>query len=988
MELLNEIYIPEFESQIYKSPIDNKYYTKIEHITDNIFFPLNIISEQNIKKCAIMIIINSGYIVESMNAKYENNIKLIFELLFYYKNSFNKLFDKYNLKYENKIYPDKIIIYLEFDYLGLNPIFSSFIKNLIFFDKLIIQNNIKDILNSIKIANDINTSYLSYKKFFQKNSVTNEINNNREMNLLEFFQYYFLKNQDKYITILSPYPNDNCKNIITNIFAKLKKDIKNNIFKSYEKYTSLNIKFLPFDDPSILVVRKIDIDNNNILKLKFYFPSLTYDTENILEYIVYMINGKRIGSIYYHLFKNLFIIDLKAYTKYSYNMPPQIIIKMKLCSNISQFSLKIIISKFINFLKKLKSDINNIKITYENFQKMLLLNFNNNNKEINNYYFLYEFTNNFISLRKNLNNQNNSNKYLNLLINRFLLPEYNSSLIINILDEIISLKNLFIITELYPKLYSNFSDSIKRINTIIINNSMETNIFDTYIYAILKKQEILNYAFTTNQYDNSSFKHKQDKKKYLSKEPITNINNNDNKILLNNNSKIQLGLNTIANKLWYYISDDDDIKNSNMVFSKFHIIHPNIRNHTNNIYNINIKYYNYIEKKIEQEFEEIFEMGNEIKLTRDDNGFNLELKAFKDIYIKILEKIFSFFFEFENDFIEYGDVNYTTEYFKNDFDKAIKCLHSALKNDIIEKYFEDKNRMMNLFKLQLYGMNLEDNIHIDGFIYGSLDIDIIKKIKNVLLECNTREYDSNSIFENTTEFKKKVFDTKKINEGNIYVYKLTGDFREHFINYYISFYQIPNSDRKKYFFLILIYLLIKKHLNMNNCKVYIIFIDEIYYILILRKSFDYPEYMAKNISLNIKKLIDICNNKSDKDLIQILLDLKSQFSEEILNQKFKYDFFWSEIYNGTYNFEFEIKSEKDFEDYIINKIDLNEFKNYFKNNFFFKQRKIEFLYYQGSIKYFNNNINKNKDSYPWNLDFIDNNGFMVHEIYYNINKIN
>ena len=167
MELLNEIYIPEFESQIYKSPIDNKYYTKIEHITDNIFFPLNIISEQNIKKCAIMIIINSGYIVESMNAKYENNIKLIFELLFFYKNSFNKLFDKYNLKYENKIYPDKIIIYLEFDYLGLNPIFSSFIKNLIFFDKLIIQNNIKDILNSIKIANDINTSYLRYKKFFQ-----------------------------------------------------------------------------------------------------------------------------------------------------------------------------------------------------------------------------------------------------------------------------------------------------------------------------------------------------------------------------------------------------------------------------------------------------------------------------------------------------------------------------------------------------------------------------------------------------------------------------------------------------------------------------------------------------------------------------------------------------------------------------------------------------------------------------------------------------
>ena len=988
MELLNEIYIPEFESQIYKSPLDDKYYTKIEHITDNIFFPLNIICEQGIKKCAILIIINTGYIVESINMKFENYIKLIFELLFEYKNNFNKLFNKYNLKYKNKIYPEKIIIYLEFDYLGLNPIFSSFIKNLIFFDKLIIQNNISDILNSINIANDINTSYLTYKKFFQKNSETNEIDNNsknKEINLLEFFQYYFLKNKDKYLTILSPYPNDQCKNIITNIFDKLKKDIKNNIFKTYEKSTPLSIKFLPFDDPSILLVRKIDVKKNNILKLKFYFPSLTYEKENILEYIVYMINGKRIGSLYYHLLKNQFILDLKACAKYNYNMPPQIIIKMKLYSNITQFSLKIIISKLMNFLKKLKSDIKNIKVTYENFQKMLLLNFNNNN-DLNYYYFLYEFTNNFISLRKNPNNQNDSNKYLNLLINRYLLPEYNSSLIINILDEIISLNNLVITLELYPKLYSNFSYSLKSYNTTILNTSIESNVFNTYIYGIINKQEILKYSFTTTQYDNSSFKHKQDKKIYISKESISNINNN--KILLNNNSKIQLGLNTIANKLWYYISDGDDINNSNMVFSKFHIIHPNIRNHTNNIYNINIKYYNYIDKKIEQEFEEIFEMGNEIKLTRDDNGFNLEIKAFKGIYIKILEKIFSFFFEFENDFIEYGDVNYTTEYFKSDFDKAIKCLHTALKNDINEKYFEAKNKMMNLFILKLYGMNLEDNLYIDGFIYGNLDLDIIKIIKNVLLEYNTREYDNNSIFENTTEFKKKVLETKKINEGNIYIYKLTGDFREHFINYFISFYQILDFDKEKKIFLLLIYLLFKKHLNNNTCKVYKIFIDEIYYILILRKSFDYPEYMAKNISLNIKKLIDICNNKSDKDLIQILLDLKSQFSEEILNQKFKYDFFWSEIYNNTYNFDFEIKDKKSYVEYIEHKIDLNEFKNYFKNNFFFKQRKIEFLYYQGSIKYFNNNINKNKESYPWNLDFINDNGFIVHEIYYNINKIN
>ena len=160
MELLNEIYIPEYESQIYKSPVDNKYYTKMEYAIKNISFPINIISEQNIKRCAIMTIINAGYIVETKDIKYDNYIKIIFELLFEQKNSFNELFQKYNLKYKNKIYPEKTIIYFECDYKGFNPIFSNFVKNVIFFDRLIVQNNIKEILNSINLANEIDTSYL------------------------------------------------------------------------------------------------------------------------------------------------------------------------------------------------------------------------------------------------------------------------------------------------------------------------------------------------------------------------------------------------------------------------------------------------------------------------------------------------------------------------------------------------------------------------------------------------------------------------------------------------------------------------------------------------------------------------------------------------------------------------------------------------------------------------------------------------------------
>ena len=217
-------------------------------------------------------------------------------------------------------------------------------------------------------------------------------------------------------------------------------------------------------------------------------------------------------------------------------MPPQIIIEFKLENNFfGCYNLKLVISKLINFLRKLKSDINLIKITYENYQKMLLHNFNYNyykkfNYSENKYYsFLSEFTHNFISLKNNSNNENNINVYSNLLLNRYLLPEYNPTLITNIINDIMILKNLLIIIEIFPNSRgTNLLQNIKYSN-LIMNNSIESNEFNTCSYAIIKKNDIINYAFTTQNYDNSSFKHKQDKSNYISKEintqNYTSINN-------------------------------------------------------------------------------------------------------------------------------------------------------------------------------------------------------------------------------------------------------------------------------------------------------------------------------------------------------------------------------------------------------------------------------------------------------------------------------
>lgn len=90
------------------------------------------------------------------------------------------------------------------------------------------------------------------------------------------------------------------------------------------------------------------------------------------------------------------------------------------------------------------------------------------------------------------------------------------------------------------------------------------------------------------------------------------------------------------------------------IYSSFHFIFPNIRNRNTNIYQLNLQYFNHLFKTIELEFEELFDKDNEdfhngyyIYFVKDDNGFNLEINTYKDVYMLFFKKIVSYIFEFE-----------------------------------------------------------------------------------------------------------------------------------------------------------------------------------------------------------------------------------------------------------------------------------------------------------------------------------------------------
>ena len=118
--------------------------------------------------------------------------------------------------------------------------------------------NIETEMNEARQALVQNPNIEFIKKHFE---ISESSEKDKEMSLNEFFQYYFLKNREKYITILSPYSEEKSKDIISKIFDKYKNDFKNNLLKIYDKYS-------PFKDTTVVATESmmnfsLDKDNSS-----------------------------------------------------------------------------------------------------------------------------------------------------------------------------------------------------------------------------------------------------------------------------------------------------------------------------------------------------------------------------------------------------------------------------------------------------------------------------------------------------------------------------------------------------------------------------------------------------------------------------------------------------------------------------------------------------------------------------------------------------
>ena len=133
-----------------------------------------------------------------------------------------------------------------------------------------------------------------------------------------------------------------------------------------------------------------------------------------------------------------------------------------------------------------------------------------------------------------------------------------------------------------------------------------------------------------------------------------NFEKTNKNYFINKNPTLILNLPSI--NFWYKFDNINEIDYE--IISYFHFIFPNLRNNENNLqYSINQKFINHLIFNVYKEFDETFYSKNKIKFNFNEDGLFITLISFKDVYLKILEKIFDFIFN-QKTLIEYNNIDY------------------------------------------------------------------------------------------------------------------------------------------------------------------------------------------------------------------------------------------------------------------------------------------------------------------------------------------
>lgn len=200
--------------------------------------------------------------------------------------------------------------------------------------------------------------------------------------------------------------------------------------------------------------------------------------------------------------------------------------------------------------------------------------------------------------------------------------------------------------------------------------------------------------------------------------------------LINKESNVCAIINEDKAMLW--IKRDTTFKIPK-IYSYFRFLYPLIRNKDRENYNLGKYYSYYIIKKISTIFEEAKMSGNDIVGTVDENGLNIKVAGYRDVYIKIIKKIFDIIYH-ESSIDDNQGFDFSQRYCNPD-EKSLNFLGTILKLDILIQnristvYYSD-DILRNIIKFN------SKHMYAESLIYGDIDEGIENEMKQIISKIN------------------------------------------------------------------------------------------------------------------------------------------------------------------------------------------------------------------------------------------------------------
>lgn len=387
------------------------------------------------------------------------------------------------------------------------------------------------------------------------------------------------------------------------------------------------------------------------------------------------------------------------------------------------------------------------------------------------------------------------------------------------------------------------------------------------------------------------------------------------------------------------------------IHSYFRFVFPDIRNDETEQYKLNMFYVNHIINDIEMRFEEAKMSGNDIKVSVDENGLNIKVAAYKDIYYKIMNNLFELIFNLKH-LTEYNDIDYETKKYRSLEEKTLYYLSSGVKPKVNGRdNFNTKKYMSSSTILEFSNYNAK-HMYTECLLYGDIDEQIISDMKNLLI----KYYDKNS-----KEIKKKFPEQNNMNkildylsynaeisEKRVYVFKLKEDFNEEEDNYYISFYQIGKRSNE----LDILSSLLCHLFNEYNEKYKIekVYKDNLIYLRsMIKNNILSPLSLSIEYENHIRIFLSKINILNKEEFEAAFNYIKRDFLKKDMRLRYKAIKYWYEIYERTFNFNRYNSIEEDLNNANINDL-FSKIKEFIINTLKEKIRKVEIWTYNSNFK--------------------------------------